>query len=64
MLNRVDASRTFEDRTIVCATCGIEFTWTAGEQRFFDSRSLRPPKRCKACREQKRRHWEPEESAI
>jgi CxxC-x17-CxxC domain-containing protein len=41
----------FTDRTIVCADCGQEFTFTAGEQEFYEQRGFtEPPKRCGACR--------------
>jgi hypothetical protein len=41
----------FQDKTIQCADCGQEFTFTAGEQEFYSSRGLRnEPKRCPQCR--------------
>ena len=44
----------FQDKTIVCSDCGNEFTFTAGEQEFFQSKSFDPPKRCKECRDRRR----------
>ena len=44
----------FQDRCLVCADCGGDFTWTAGEQLFYAEKGLTfSPKRCKACKEQK-----------
>ena len=41
----------FTDRAIVCVDCGQEFTFTAGEQEFYEQRGFtEPPKRCTACR--------------
>jgi CxxC-x17-CxxC domain-containing protein len=42
---------TFLDRTLVCRDCGIEFTFTAGEQEFYQSKGLlNEPGRCPECR--------------
>ena len=36
----------------VCAACGKEFVWTAGEQEFYASRGFEnQPQRCKPCRD-------------
>jgi CxxC-x17-CxxC domain-containing protein len=41
----------FEDRHLQCTTCGADFVWTAGEQRFFADRALEHvPRRCPACK--------------
>ncbi len=40
----------FADRTLVCADCGSEFTFSSGEQMFFHGKGLAEPKRCKVCR--------------
>lgn len=45
----------FTDRTLVCADCGNEFTFSAGEQAFFAERGFtNDPKRCIPCRSQRR----------
>lgn len=45
-----------EDRTLTCRDCGEEFTFTAGEQRFYMERGLlNDPQRCATCRAAKRR---------
>ena len=41
----------FVDRILVCADCGREFIFTAGEQLFFFDKQFRnDPKRCKPCK--------------
>ena len=41
----------FVDRILVCADCGGEFIFTAGEQLFFfDKQFKNDPKRCKPCK--------------
>ena len=40
----------FTDKKFTCADCEREFIFTAGEQKFFWSKKLSIPKRCKACR--------------
>ena len=46
----------FTDRTLICNECGREFTFTAGEQEFFQQKGFtQDPKRCPQCRAQRRR---------
>ena len=42
------------DLQIECRDCGAEFTFTEGEQEFYESKDLSNPSRCKACRDAKR----------
>jgi CxxC-x17-CxxC domain-containing protein len=45
----------YEDRTITCADCGQEFTFTASEQAFYAEKGFTDaPKRCKACRQSRK----------
>jgi CxxC-x17-CxxC domain-containing protein len=42
----------FEDKTLTCADCGSDFTFTAEEQEFFQSKGYtNEPKRCLSCRQ-------------
>jgi CxxC-x17-CxxC domain-containing protein len=42
----------YEDKSILCVDCGVEFKFTADEQKVFAGKGfVNPPKRCKACRE-------------
>ncbi len=42
----------FEDKTLTCADCGAEFTFSAQEQELFQSRGYTNlPKRCPSCRQ-------------
>src|SRR5215470_6649315 len=42
----------FVDRQLTCMDCGQLFTFTAGEQEFYDRKGFKEePKRCKNCRE-------------
>lgn len=38
------------DEIIVCRNCGKEFTFTIGEQNFYEEKGLKPPVRCKECK--------------
>jgi CxxC-x17-CxxC domain-containing protein len=38
------------DTTITCRDCGQAFTFTAGEQAFYQERGFSEPQRCPACR--------------
>jgi CxxC-x17-CxxC domain-containing protein len=40
------------DETLRCRDCGRDFTFTAGEQKFFEERGLmHKPARCPECRQ-------------
>jgi CxxC-x17-CxxC domain-containing protein len=52
-LHRVtgESGMEFIDRLLICADCGGEFIFTAGEQLFFfDKQFKNDPKRCKPCK--------------
>jgi CxxC-x17-CxxC domain-containing protein len=39
------------DQVLHCRDCGVDFTWTSGEQEFYASRGLtNAPSRCPDCR--------------
>jgi len=41
----------FVDRTLTCSDCGAQFTFTVGEQEFYQSRGFtNEPRRCPECR--------------
>ncbi|MCL6431952.1 MAG: zinc-ribbon domain containing protein [Anaerolineae bacterium] len=45
----------FQDKTLTCRDCGAQFTFTAGEQEFYQQKGfLHPPSRCPECRGKKR----------
>lgn len=52
------------DEVIVCRNCGGEFTFTAGEKKFYEEKGLDKPVRCKECRNKRKMEKEikPEES--
>jgi len=42
----------FTDKSLQCSDCGATFTFSAGEQEFFQTKGYtNEPKRCPACRE-------------
>ena len=41
----------YTDNTLTCSDCGLNFTFTAGEQEFFASKGfVNEPGRCPECR--------------
>ena len=41
----------FEDKTLTCADCGSNFTFSAEDQEFYQSKGyVNEPKRCPDCR--------------
>lgn len=42
------------DRNIKCLDCQKEFLFSEGEQKFFETKQLSEPKRCKPCRDTRR----------
>ncbi len=44
-----------QDQTLTCKDCGNTFTWTAGEQQFYQEKGFtNPPSRCPDCRAKKK----------
>ena len=42
----------FQNKTIQCADCGTDFSFTAEDQEFFQSKGYtNEPKRCPSCRQ-------------
>lgn len=39
------------DQTLSCSDCKADFVFTEGEAKFFASKGLTIPKRCKPCRQ-------------
>ena len=45
----------FTDKWLICADCGRQFLWDAGEQAWYHARQLgNQPRHCKSCRERRR----------
>ena len=45
----------YSDKWLVCADCGKQFMWDAGEQAWFRGKKLEnEPRHCKACRDRRR----------
>lgn len=45
----------YADKTMTCRDCGREFTFTAGEQEFYDQKGFtNAPSRCPDCRSQRK----------
>src|SRR5919112_2704762 len=42
------------DQTITCRDCGEAFTFTAGEQAFYQERGYSEPQRCANCRAERK----------
>ena len=43
-----------QDKDLICKDCGQAFTFTAGEQEFFQERGFSEPIRCKTCRDSRK----------
>lgn len=46
------------DKRIACRECGAEFTFTVGEQEWFQERNLVEPKYCSDCRKKRKERME------
>ena len=44
-----------EDTEIICAACRQPFVFTAAEQAYYAERGFQLPKRCRACRQARRK---------
>ena len=45
-----------EDKRIVCCDCGTIFSFSGGEQVYFERNKLLEPKRCPACRKRRKKN--------
>lgn len=45
------SNENFPDYQIQCVDCGQSFTFSAGDQEFYQSRGFSEPKRCSHCRQ-------------
>ena len=46
----------YSDIELICKECGSKFTFTAGEQKFYDEKGFtNQPQRCKNCRDQRKK---------
>jgi CxxC-x17-CxxC domain-containing protein len=50
----VGGSSALSDKTITCRDCGQQFTFTSGEQAFYQERGYTEPGRCSSCRAAKK----------
>jgi Probable zinc-ribbon domain len=48
----------YVDKELTCVDCKSTFIFNAGEQQFFASKLLTPPKRCPGCRAAKKREFQ------
>ena len=44
----------YTDKTLTCADCGQQFTFSAEDQEFYATRGFSEPKRCRSCRATRR----------
>ncbi len=45
----------FQDKSLKCADCGADFTFSTEEQEFFQSKGyVNEPKRCPSCRQSRK----------
>jgi hypothetical protein len=51
------------DQNLTCVDCRTEFTFTTGEQEFYNDKGFTPPKRCGDCRDKKKRQREKRENS-
>lgn len=42
------------DKTLICQDCGSEFIFTENEQKFYEEKGFKEPKRCRICRPARR----------
>ena len=42
------------DQTLVCVDCGVQFTFSARDQAFYQERGYQAPRRCKTCRDKRK----------
>ena len=43
-----------QNKTIKCKECGEDFVLTVDEQKWYEEKGFKEPKRCKSCRHLRR----------
>lgn len=43
------------DKMLHCGDCGQAFEWTERDQEFYESKGYEPPKRCRPCRDKRKK---------
>lgn len=51
-----------EDREIQCVDCSNSFLFTVRDQEFYKENEFDEPKRCRPCREKKKKRFEGREN--
>ncbi len=46
------------DQTLTCVDCKKPFEWTESEQAFYAKKLFKTPKRCKACRDSRKKAYD------
>jgi hypothetical protein len=46
-----------QSKIIICATCGDEFVFSPGEQRYYAQKGYTPPRHCASCRKTRRKFF-------
>jgi len=59
-----ESPQNFRDQVIRCCDCGNDFVWTAAEQKFYKSKLLSPPRRCRSCRKVRRDRINPDMTQL
>ncbi len=54
-------THSYEAKDLLCIACDEWFVFTAKEQRFYARQGFPPPKRCSACRPEKRQRYQQRE---
>ena len=54
-------SENYEDKELICTDCKRPFTFTSGEQKYYETLEFTPPKRCKPCRDMRKAKRESKE---
>lgn len=52
--SRYGGRRLYEDQRFPCLECGTWFTLTVADQKYYDERGFKWPKRCLPCRQARR----------
>lgn len=51
----------FQDKTLTCKDCGVDFVFTASEQEFYAEKGFQnEPGRCPACRSARKQQSRPD----
>lgn len=51
----IKSTSPYHDKELVCQDCNTPFIFSARDQEFYENNGFKEPKRCKSCRDKRKK---------